>query len=124
MNSADLLVSFNGIEFDTPCLQGFTDLDIYTEQYDILHEIWKSLGGREKGYKLTEICQRLDLGVKNNDGARATQLYRDRHFGKLFDYCMNDVHLTRKLANWINRYGYIVGVSGNWLHLEKPGVDI
>jgi DEAD/DEAH box helicase domain-containing protein len=124
LNQADILVSFNGIEFDTPCFQGASGRDVYPNQYDILHEIWKALGEREKGYKLNQICHRLSLGEKNNDGAGAVELYRNGRFGKLFDYCMSDVSLTRKLANFINRYGYVLAPDGSSLYLATPGTEV
>lgn len=124
LNEADLLIGFNTIEFDTPALQGASDLDIEPEQYDILHEIWRALGHREKGFKLDDICQRLKLGQKNSNGAFATQLYRDGNFGRLFDYCMNDVHLTKMLSNYIDVHGFITDSHANILHLRTPGTEV
>lgn len=124
LNGADLLVGFNTIEFDTPALTGVTGEDILPDQYDILHEIWKALGTRVKGYKLDDICQRAGLGAKNSNGEFATVLYKKQHFGRLFDYCMNDVHLTRKLSNHIAREGSIPGPDGALLYLPSPGVEV
>lgn len=122
LNEAELLVGFNTLEFDTPALQGAAGLDIFPDQYDILHEVWKALGTRVKGYKLDDICQRLDLGRKNSNGEFATQLYRKGRFGRLFDYCIQDVHLTKSLSNYIEENGYITGPDGQFLHLPRPGV--
>lgn len=124
LNEAELLVGFNTLEFDTPALQGAAGLDIFPDQYDILHEVWKALGTRVKGYKLDDICQRAGLGQKNSNGEYATVLYRKQHFGRLFDYCINDVHLTRKLSNFIAREGYIPDHNGNRLYLPSPGIEV
>jgi hypothetical protein len=120
MNQADVLVSFNGLEFDTPILQSITGLDIYPRQYDILHEVWKALPTRTKGYKLSDICGRLGLGEKNFTGETAVKLYQSGRFGRLFDYCISDVHLTRTLARFITEHGYVLTPEGD--HLELPKV--
>ena len=119
MNTADVLVSFNGLEFDTPLLQSVTGEDIWPQQYDILHEIWKALGTRVKGYKLGDVCGRLGLGAKIADGHRATELYAEGRFGKLFNYCINDVHITRMLARFIQKYGHVLTPDGEILPLPK-----
>ena len=119
MNQADVLVSFNGLEFDTPILQSITGLDILPRQYDILHEVWRALTSRTKGYKLSDICGRLGLGSKNFSGETAVQLYQSGRFGKLFSYCINDVHLTRRLADFIGQEGYVLTPDGERLELPK-----
>lgn len=123
LNDADLLVTFNGIEFDTPCLESVTGMSILPEQYDILHEVWRSLATREKGYRLGEISERLHVGSKNGDGARATDLYREGDFRRLYNYCRNDVELTRSVANFINLNGFIYRPDGEPLVLPKPGAE-
>lgn len=124
LNDADILVSFNGIEFDVPCLQGATNLTIASDQYDILHEVWRALGQRKKGYRLNEICQRLELGEKTGDGERATDMYRDGEFTKLYGYCRNDVELTRRLCNFISNNGYILTPEGEPLELSNLEVEV
>jgi uncharacterized protein YprB with RNaseH-like and TPR domain len=119
----DLLISFNGIEFDTPCLESVTDLTIQPPQYDILREVWRALPKREKGFRLGEITERLGLGMKTSEGARATDMYRDGDFLHLYSYCRNDVALTQRLANWINTHGFILTPDGEELPLERPGVE-
>jgi uncharacterized protein YprB with RNaseH-like and TPR domain len=119
LNDADILVSFNGIEFDTPILQSVTGLDLLPEQYDILHEIWKALMNRVKGYKLNDICVRLGLGEKVDNGASAIQLYHDGEFATLYAYCRQDVWLTKRLMDFINRYGYIITPDGEYLELPR-----
>lgn len=124
LNDADVLVGFNTMEFDTPILESLVQLDILPEQYDVLHEIWKAMPERTAGYKLQQICERHNLGGKNNDGAKATELYANGRFGKLFDYCMNDVHLTRKLVQYIEIHGGISTPDGGFLELPRLGVGV
>lgn len=123
LNKADLLVSFNGIEFDTPCLESVTGRTILPPQYDILLEVWRALPKRQKGFRLGEICGRLDLGAKTANGARATDMYRDGDYGRLYSYCRNDVNLTVRLARWIDEYGFILTPEGDELVLRRPGLE-
>jgi len=124
LNSADILVGFNSLGFDTPVLETLTGATLETEQYDILAEVWRALSTRQKGYKLKDICERLNIGTKVRTGDSAPNLYRDGRFGKLFDYCINDVHLTRKLANWINTNGHILTPDHEPLSVNSLGVEV
>jgi hypothetical protein len=123
LNDADLLISFNGISFDTPCLESVTGLTILAPQYDILHEVWAALSHRQKGYRLGEITDRMNIGMKTADGKRATDMYRDRDFEKLYSYCKNDVRLTLALASFIDANGYILTPEGDELVMNRPGIE-
>lgn len=126
LNSADLLIGFNNIAFDTPALQGFTESDILPQQYDILHEVWAGLGGRRyKGFGLDALCTRLGLGSKNGEnGESAPLLYKSGRFGRLIDYCTNDVHLTRRLANYIHQHGYVTTPEGETFTIRRPDTRV
>lgn len=121
LNSADLLVSFNGREFDRPCFEGFTGHKIEPKEFDILQAIWSALGRPQKGWRLDNVAERT-LGLrKNGNGVSAPKLYQDGRFGELFDYNLNDVFLTRKLYNHIVTYGTLVAPDGTTLQLiEYP----
>ena len=123
LNSADMLVGFNTLSFDTPVMESVVGYSVLTPQYDILSLIWKELGTRHKGYRLADICERLQLGEKNGNGESAPNLYRKGRFGRLFDYCINDVHLTRKLANWINDNGYILTPEREPIPIPQLGAE-
>ncbi len=122
MNSADMLIGFNSLGFDTPIMECLTENSLLTPQYDILCEVWRALPYKAKGFKLTEICQRLGLGHKTVTGASAPTLLREGRFGSLVDYCINDVHLTRRLAHHIEMHGYILSPDGDPIELTRPGV--
>ena len=124
LNEADLLVGFNSTGFDTPIMESVTGWTLNPAQYDILTEVWRALPNRQKGYKLAEICGRLELGHKVRTGDSAPNLYRDGKMGKLIDYCINDVHITRSLANWINTEGYILTPEYEQLGISPPGVEV
>lgn len=120
LNSADLLVGYNTIGFDSEVVFGVTGRYITVPQYDILAEVWKSTGKRFKGFKLDDVAGATLNLHKNSDGEFATVLVRKKHWGKLFDYCLNDVHLVRELFNHIQDLGWVKGADGEQVHLEKP----
>jgi DEAD/DEAH box helicase domain-containing protein len=123
LNAADLLIGFNSLEWDTPLVQTLSARDVLPEQYDILNEIWKALGTRVKGYKLDDLCKRMELGEKLNNGAGAIELYRQGRFNELWEYCAQDVQLTRKLANYINETGGVLTPDGDVLAVQGPGIE-
>jgi len=121
LNTADLLVSFNGVEFDTPCLQGYTGMVVEPAQFDILQAIWQALGKRSKGWKLGAVCERTLKLNKSGTGESAPKLYAEGRFGELFDYNLNDVYLTRKLYNHIVDFGTVIGPDSKAIQLiEYP----
>lgn len=122
LNSADLVVGFNSIGFDAEIVKALTGSEITAPHYDILAEVWKSFGKRPKGYSLDEIAQRtINLG-KNSDGAFATTLVARGHWGKLFDYCTNDVHVTSRLFNHIVDNGWILSPDREEVWLDPPSI--
>lgn len=124
LNSADLLVGFNSIDFDTPALQSVSGCDILPEQYDILREVWRALGKRQKGFRLNDLCKRHGIGEKTETGESAPKLYKSGRHGRLIDYCINDVHLTLKLARLIEQQGYVETPEGEQLLVRRPDVRI
>lgn len=128
MQSVDTIVTFNGQDFDLPCLEGVVGepLQPYVHSsYDILQEIWAALGTRRKGYRLDDVCRRT-LGIgKDSSGAYATELFATCHFAELFTYCMHDVDLTQTLFEHIMDQGYIIDVNGDKLMLgESNGGEL
>lgn len=121
LNSADLIVSFNGKNFDVPCLEGITGFAINDSHYDILDEIWRKLGQKRfKGWGLGKIAFRTLGLAKTDTGEHAPKLFEQGRFGELFDYCINDVHLTRMLYNQIVSDGYVVDPNGNEFRVDGP----
>lgn len=120
LNSADLLVGWNTIDFDSEAIAGVSGKYIIVPQFDMLAEAWKSLGKRKKGWKLTEVAKRT-LGVeKNNDGRFASELAQSGQWGKLFDYCLNDVFMTKELYNHVVENGSLPDPEGNDVFLDPP----
>lgn len=125
LNAADLIVSFNGIGFDVPCLSGYTGLAIHRPHYDILDDIWTSLGDGKRGHGvwgLGKVAERALGLAKSGTGEGAPSLLEQGRYAELIDYCINDVHLTRRLANYIHDHGSVPRPDGTPLRLKGPGV--
>jgi RNase_H superfamily len=124
LNSADMIVSFNGKNFDVPCLEAITGFAINEAHYDILDQIWKTLGSKRfKGWGLGKIAFRTLGLTKTDTGEHAPELCKQGRWGELFDYCLNDVHLTRMLYNQIVQEGFIIDPDGSEFQLSAPVQD-
>lgn len=119
LESADLIVGFNSDNFDLPLLESmYKGAMQIPPSYDILQAVWDEIG-KKKGYKLTDICERT-LGLKKSgSGEFAPTLYKQGRFAELFDYCLNDVHITRMLFEHIRKEGYIIDTEGERLYLSN-----
>jgi DEAD/DEAH box helicase domain-containing protein len=123
LSNSELLVGFNSVDFDLPCLAGSLGLPapLTLPHFDILRSVWQSLGKRRKGYKLAEICERT-LGIsKSGSGDFATTLFAESRFAELYTYCLRDVQLTSALFNHIMSTGCIIDLDGNPLEVHKLG---
>jgi hypothetical protein len=104
----DVYVGFNNKGFDNKLLAANGVNLPESRCYDILEEIWKSLGQRQSGCRLEDVA-RTNFGAgKNGDGAKAPILWQKGYHGKVHDYCLNDVRLTKKILDRILRRGWIV----------------
>lgn len=123
---ADLLVGFNDIAFDDPCLNGVARIDGSLlrvrpkARFDICDQIWKAVGKRHKGWGLGPTSERT-LGIgKAGTGEHAPVLYQQGRHAELIDYNIADVWLTRRLFNHIVEHGFVVAPDGERLHLIAP----
>jgi len=120
LETIDRLITFNGIEFDIPVLSARAGRRVNVREHvDILQLIWKALGKRQKGYKLNDLAQRMLGRTKLYCGTMAPQLAREGRFAELFQYCMNDVELTRDLWHTITDSGCVIRPDGGALEVWK-----
>lgn len=61
-------------------------------------------------YSLDAMAKAQKLGQKTGNGATAPVDYQRRNYGKLIDYCLNDVSLTYQLFSlaYYVRFGQLV----------------
>lgn len=137
----EVVVGFNNIGFDNRVIietltsprdvvrENLTKY-LETASYDILAEIWKSLGldstkfywGTHGGYGLDEMCKANFRTMKSGNGALAPVLWQQGKIGAVIDYCLNDVKLTRDLLNRIVFDGKLKNpkMEGKFLEIRKP----
>lgn len=116
----ELFVGFNNVRFDNKLWEA-NDIHIPEDRsYDLLLDMWNSMGFTEEFTKETHAGFGLDatssanLGAgKNDNPAMAPVNYQRGEFGKLIRYQMGDVDLTRQL--------FIAAVEHNGLINPKTG---
>jgi len=126
VKSHDMIVGFNNISFDNNVLayvlsspdtnpvlmKDYMD----NKSYDILVEIWVAAGLSREFHYPSHIGYSLDAMVKANNlatgktgnGALAPVWYQEGQYGRLIDYCLADVWLTKKLLDKIILDGKLV----------------
>lgn len=137
---ADRVSGFNTFNFDFPVIFGFQKNDWVTpspevariketlgeKSNDILRRIWVALGlnpdkfvpQTHGGYSLDVVSKgTLRANGKIANGAIAPVWYQAGEFGKLINYCVDDVALERDLTNFVDKFGFIVGKNGNVVRL-------
>lgn len=126
LEAADLVVGFCSERFDVPCLEGLVQrklrirdhYDIYTELVRVNAERGRT--GQKGDFKLDRVArQNLGRG-KIDHGANARELARLGRWGQLFNYCADDVHLTRDLFARICRDGGLINLGGQFTSLPVP----
>ena len=106
----DLLVGFNSIAFDNEVIAAFFNEARIQESkcYDILREVWiaSSLGihfnyPSHAGFSLDACCKENFGTFKTGNGATAPADWQAGQYGKVIDYCVNDVKLTKQLFDMV-----------------------
>lgn len=126
LESADLVVGFNSDKFDVPCLEGICGRRLRIRaSFDIYAELTTTLAQRgitgQKGDFTLDRLSRQNLGRgKIEKGANARELARTGRWGQLFNYCADDVHLTRDLFAVIIRDGGLINLGGRFTSLHVP----
>ena len=125
----ELVVGFNNYRFDDWILrtQGI-DLP-ERKSYDLLDEIWHGAGvtGEYKyethsGYGLSAMARANFSLEKTGDGALAPIQWQRGAVGTVVDYCLADVHLTKRLLDRVIRAGRLKSpVNETWIDVRKPG---
>jgi len=126
---ADRISGYNILRFDFPVIWAVAarglpadlaaTLEVKTD--DLLLRIWKAMGlsvteftRAHKGWDLDTVTKgTLGNGGKVAHGAQAPLWFQAGEWGKLTNYCVDDVALERDLTVFIDKHGYVVnGVTG------------
>ena len=124
LENADVVLSFNGVTFDVPLIEGHYSrklkLKCHLDLYQAIKEAVALQGGPRKGYTLEE-CARRTLGRgKSGVGSNAPTLSEQGRHAELFQYCLDDVLLTRDLFKFAQTEGGVIGINGDLLPLSFP----
>lgn len=126
LESADLVVGWRSEAFDVPCLEGLCArrlrLNYHIDLYALLVRTRAERGitGQLGDFKLDRIArQNLGRG-KIDHGENAPGLAKRGHWGKLFNYCADDVRLTRDLFAVTCRDGGLINLGGQFTSLDVP----
>ena len=105
LQSSDLVVGFNHVQFDYEVLKAYTGDNLRTlHNLDILQEVKERLGHRLNLDHLAEYT----LGIrKSGSGLEAIQWYRQGRMDLLQEYCKHDVKITRDLYRFGLENGFL-----------------
>ena len=123
--AAGRVSGFNTFKFDLPVIWGVSRSQWPTEEFasllprqnDILRRIWIAKGLDPDNYvHATHGGVGLDAVVKATlggpgkigYGGDAPLWYQNGEWGKLVNYCLDDVALEKQLVDFVDRYGYII----------------
>jgi DEAD/DEAH box helicase domain-containing protein len=106
LQSADLVVGYNVLEFDYEVLRGYKHVR-FREPATL--DMMRALADR-LGFRLSlEAVATATLSVgKSADGLQAVRWYRQGLLDRVLDYCQKDVEITRRIHEYgqKNRYVY------------------
>lgn len=129
LNTYDLVVGFNTMKFDwklvkstwpemfPPLLKNGDGFEIRKgRDFDILREIWLSLGlnpdkfepRTHGGYKLDDVAWDTIQIRKTGNGAAAPLMFQAGQFSELVDYCIEDVRIEKTLFEFIAQHEFCV----------------
>ena len=135
LSERQIWVHFNGLSFDNKVIEACWGIDLSTlrglpedPNYDILVELWAAAGlgpvfqsGGHGGYGLDATCK-TNLGYgKTGNGALAPALWQQGKIGEVVDYCLTDVHRTKKLFDLIKNGSPLISPKNkSMLQLRNP----
>ena len=102
----DVLVGFNSIAFDNAVIAATIGIPAFPEAkcYDLLRELWAAAGlppefeGKTHGgFGLDATCEKNFGTRKSGNGELAPVLWQQGKIGKVVDYCLNDIRLTKQV---------------------------
>lgn len=127
---SDVVVGFNSYNFDNKIILAEYGIDLSSNTFDILREVWKSEGldadifnmSTHGGYGLDDLAQANFRLKKTGNGAMAPIDFQTGRVGSVIDYCLTDVKLTKMLMDKIIDRGFLVSPKslGKSIRLFPP----
>jgi hypothetical protein len=124
----DVIIGFNNLRFDNQVLAA-NDIPISSASYDLFVEIQHGLeldfndpGQRRSGYSLQSVAYANFRLGKSGAGAEAPILWQRGSIGKVVDYCLYDIYLTKRLIDRVLRQGALIDpLNGGSIPIRRPG---
>ena len=105
LERADALVGYNSNHFDIPLLNKYYPGDLtQIKSIDILESIRLSLGRR---LRLDNVAKATVGAKKSADGLQAVRWWREGKLDEIKKYCEQDVHVTKKVFDYVMKHGHI-----------------
>ena len=129
LEAADIVVGYNSERFDLPCIEGLTHRRLRIRRHiDIYRLLVQEYARRgitgQKGDFTLDTISKKNLGRgKIDHGDNAKELARKGHWGRLMNYCADDVHLTHDLYNKLIADGGLIGLRGQFISLPIEGIS-
>lgn len=130
VNETDIVIGFNSLGFDNRLCKANGLIVPDEKSYDLLAEIWHGAGlSRTFDYKThggytLEACSQVNLGLsKFGNGAIAPIDWQRGKAGKVIDYCLSDIFLTKSLVDIVIAQGFLLNPKdrSQKLTIYKPG---
>jgi hypothetical protein len=119
----DYVLEANGISFAAVHRNGI--LFAAVRRYDLLKELWAANGSRFSPSRLDAVCERNFGTKKTGNGALAPIEWQRGNYGKVIDYCMNDVRMTKQLMDAAFAGASIISPKdGKFLVLRQPNIEV
>lgn len=132
LSQATRISGFNIWRFDFPVIYGeaqpWRAEHLRGKTNDILARIWRALNLDEENFSKLHGGWGLDVVARGTlggpgkiaNGAQAPKWFQAGEFGRVANYCLDDVTLERDLAAFVDRHGYVVnGKTGQVLRLDR-----
>lgn len=117
---------FNTRRFDVPCLAAQGIVIAQENHYDALEQIWLKLGldadrfgSLHAGWGLDAVMQATFGLSKTGHGAMAPVWWQQGAYGRVIDYCLNDVWLEAKLCQYMINGGLVKAAGKEPLQFER-----
>jgi DEAD/DEAH box helicase domain-containing protein len=118
LKAADLVVGFNVVRFDYEVLRAYTDYPLRKiPTVDILDDVYRILGFR---LSLDALASATIGTTKSADGMQAIRWWRQGKMQELFDYCQQDVEVTRQLYEFGRQNKYVQYRDRQWRIRRVP----
>jgi len=121
LEAADIVISWNGVDFDVPAIEGFAKRKMKLKKhFDLYVPFYRGMGKRKKGSGMGPTAER-NIGIsKSGHGADAPRLAETGQFGELFNYCAQDVYVLKSLVKHVLEHGYLIDPDNERITITLP----